>query len=161
MGTKIIPMLQVGKTEAWRGKVTFPRSHSKQVGELGLKTNSGQFQSLCSSAPKLCDLLMNSKVSAPCLVPSKHPVSVGCSDHDNSEDTWAAFAWGSGGWNVGWISWGVLSWIHTLPSDFHGKAHAEISYMQSTAFPSKIKGIHLCIYTHAHTLVSQKSGRIL
>lgn len=97
MGTKIIPMLQVGKTEAWRGKVTFPRSHSKQVGELGLKTNSGQFQSLCSSAPKLCDLLMNSKVSAPCLVPSKHPVSVGCSDHDNSEDTWAAFAWGSGG----------------------------------------------------------------
>lgn len=96
MDTGIIPMLQVGKTEAQRGKVTFSRSHSKSVGELGLKSSSGQFQILYFWAFKLCDLLANVKVSAPCLVPSKPPVNVNCSDHDNSEDTWAIFAWGKG-----------------------------------------------------------------
>ena len=93
MGTGIIPMLQVGKTEAQRGKKWLPPDHTASKYESqGLNPALGNFKACALETPSYvtCWEMSGSQFHA------WYPVNVSCSDRDNSEDTWATFVWGQG-----------------------------------------------------------------
>ena len=86
MGTGFIPMLQVGKAEAQRGKKWLPPDHTASRYEnQGLTPALGNFKACALEPPSY----VTSWEMSGSQFHAWYPVNVSCSDHDNSKDTWA------------------------------------------------------------------------
>lgn len=159
MGTGFIPMLQVGKAEAQRGKKWLPPDRTASMYEnRGLTPALGNFKA-CALEPPSYVTSWEMSVSQ---LHAWYPVNVSYSDHDNSEDTWATFVWGQGEmeYRMDFLASSIRDSYISIRFPWEGSRWDELHAKYSLLIQNK-RGIFIYIHTCSHFGVSETRQNIV
>lgn len=159
MGTGFIPMLQVGKAEAQRGKKWLPPDRTASMYEnRGLTPALGNFKA-CALEPPSYVTSWEMSVSQ---LHAWYPVNVSYSDHDNSEDTWATFVWGQGEmeYRMDFLASSIRDSYISVRFPWEGSRWDELHAKYSLLIQNK-RGIFIYIHTCSHFGVSETRQNIV
>lgn len=159
MGTGFIPMLQVGKAEAQRGKKWLPPDRTASMYEnRGLTPALGNFKA-CALEPPSYVTSWEMSVSQ---LHAWYPVNVSYSDHDNSEDTWATFVWGQGEmeYRMDFLASSIRDSYISIRFPWEGSCWDELHAKYSLLIQNK-RGLFIYIHTCSHFGVSETRQNIV
>lgn len=159
MGTGFIPMLQVGKAEAQRGKKWLPPDRTASMYEnRGLTPALGNFKACALEPPSY----VTSWEMSGSQLHAWYPVNVSYSDHDNSEDTWATFVWGQGEmeYRMDFLASSIRDSYISIRFPWEGSCWDELHAKYSLLIQNK-RGLFIYIHTCSHFGVSETRQNIV